>query len=123
MGYTPKGNRITGEEHNMLAQLQPSTTLTQSLYTPPAGKEAVVTTLAISVYTNDVTLSLFHSETGTTFDLTTSLISNVKIEKEKNIVILDLGFIPVKQGGNIGIQVDNTSSATFTLYGLEIEEQ
>jgi len=107
------------DEVKILAQLQPSTTLAQTLYTPPAGKKAILTHLWISVYDNDVIVNVFHDEDGTTFDDTTAWIRDTKIEKEKNIVSLPLGNIRVENGGAVGVQIDNASNATFSLYGKE----
>jgi len=107
------------DEVKILAQLQPSTTLAQILYTPASGKKALLTHLWIAVYDNDVVVDIFHDEDGTTFDDSTAWIRDVKIEKEKNIVSLSLGNIRVENDGAIGIQIDNASDATFSLYGKE----
>lgn len=107
------------DEVKILAQLQPANTLAQTLYTPGAGKKALLTHLWITVYDNDVEMSVFHDEDGTTFNDTTAWIREVKVEKEKNIVSLPLGNIRVENGGAIGIQIDESSDATFSLYGRE----
>lgn len=107
------------DEVKILAQLQPSTTAAQTLYTPPSGKKALLTHLWIAVYDNDVITNIFHDEDGTTFDDTTAWMREIKILKDVNIVSLPLGDIRVENGGAIGIQIDKTSDATFSLYGKE----
>ena len=107
------------DQVKILAQLQPSTTAAQTLYTPGAGKKAILTHLWIAVYDNDVITNVFHDEDGTTFNDTTAWIREVKIEKDDNIVSLPLGNIRVENGGAIGIQIDKANDATFSLYGKE----
>ena len=103
----------------ILAQLQPPNTSTQTLFTPDSGKKAILTHLMIAVYDNDVIVSLFHDEDGTTFNDTTAWIREVKIAKDDNIISLPLGKIRVENGGAIGVQIDKTGDATFSLYGEE----
>ncbi len=117
MGVVTPGSGPSTEGVKILAQLQPADALAQTLYTPAAGKKAILTHLWIAVYDNDVVVNVFHDEDGTTFDDTTAWIREVKIEKEKNIISLPLGNIRVENGGAIGVQIDIAGDATFSLYG------
>ena len=104
-----------------LAQVQLSGTSAISLYTPSVGKKAILTHIWIAVYDNDNIISLFHDDDGTTYDDTTALIREVKINKEQNVISLPLGEMLVSNGGNIGVQTDKSDDVTFTLYGREVD--
>ena len=114
LNYGGVGNKV-------LAQTQISGTTAVSLYTPPSGKKAVLTQLFIAIYDNDVIISVYHDDDGTTYNDTTALIREVKVEKEKNILSLPLQFIPLANGGNFAVQIDKASDVTFTLYGIEVD--
>jgi hypothetical protein len=109
-------------ENKQLAQTQLSGTSAVSLYTPASGKKAILTHLFIAVYDQDSKISVYHDDDGTTYDDTTAIIREVKIKKAQNVVSLPLDFIPLANGGNIGVQTDKSNDVTFTLYGLEVDE-
>ncbi len=106
----------------LLAQVQPSTTVAQTLYTPSAGKKGTLTHLWIAVYDNDVITSLFHDVGGSTFNKANAWMFEIKILKDTNILSLPIGNITIANGDSIGIQIDKTSDVTFSLYGFEEDE-
>jgi len=108
----------TDRDVKLLAQLRPNTTA-QVLYTPPAGKKAILTHLWIAVYDNDVSVNLHHDVGGSNWDRSNAWAYEVKVEKESIGVPIVLGHIRVNFSDTIGVKIDESQDATFSLYGYE----
>ncbi|MBL4704713.1 MAG: hypothetical protein JKY54_09335 [Flavobacteriales bacterium] len=112
------GSTGAAQDVKLLAQLQPNTTA-QTLYTPPAGKKAILTHLWIAVYDNDVKVNLNHDVGGSTWDKSNAWMDEVKIKKDSAIVSLQLGNVRLDFGDTLGVEIDKSQDATFSLYGYE----
>lgn len=112
------GSTASSQDVKLLVQLQPNTTA-QVLYTPPAGKKAILTHLWIAVYDNDVKVNLNHDVGGSTWDKSNAWMNEVKIKKDSVIVSLPLGNVRLNFSDTIGVEIDKSQDATFSLYGYE----
>jgi len=103
-----------------LAQLRPSSTTAQSLYTPGEARQFDIDCVIIANVsgTESVDVSLFHDADGTTFDETTSILWKHTIQPGEVIHYEPLkGISEYRAGSNVGCKVSLSSAATFTVYG------
>ncbi len=106
-----------------LAQLRPSNTTAQSLYSPESnknrnpGQQVILRKIYIANTSNkSVDFSVFFDNSGSTYDESTALFFELRLPKHTTELIeLD---IPMRSSdGNLGVQIGTADDITFTLYG------
>ena len=108
-----------------LAQVRPSGTSAQSLFSPTNNDPYEVDLITVTnVAGVPITVSLFHDVDGTTYDQSTALIYQEVIQSPGFIEWeFERGLADYQKAGNVGIQVDIANGATFTAYGRVMREQ
>ena len=96
-----------------------ATTSPVSIYSPAASTETVIKQItATNTSSNIVKLSIFRSDSGTTYDATTA----IKYEQDiaaKTTEIWDVYYCMDNSSGNLAIEDGASSSITVTLDGIE----
>lgn len=114
-------------EGKLLSQMRPSgTTAVQAYQSPPAaaskGLRTEITFIVICNTTaSPASFSLYHHDSGTTYDQTTALFYAVIVPANTTTLIetqTTNGGIAIKPGGTVGIQTSVASALTFSLYGV-----
>lgn len=110
----------------LLAQLRPSTTVAQALYS--VNDVAIEATLLLACVrpsaSGTIQVIVYHDDDGTTYD-----DDSVIIVENKTISTTSLLFqaqhpgsgLFVKPGGSIGIKVDTANEVNFLLYGISAD--
>lgn len=103
-----------------LAQLRPSTTAVQSIYSPP-GTGAIevfaIQMLVVNPSAVKVNYRIFQDADGTTYNEGTALYWDKSIDPNRSTT---LAIGPMSNvNGNIAVQVSAASTITFTLIGTE----
>ena len=112
----------------MLGQVTPSDASATSLYSPTAGKTAIV--MAIKIYMILASnYQLYYHDSGTTFDTTTQIVKDVTLSASTSDHWPKTGSIFIasdnRSSTNPSIGVQNTvggTRATFTAFGIEFDE-
>jgi hypothetical protein len=107
-------------QEKQLGQLRPANTNAASIYSPASGVTAIIKNITVCNTTaNNVVFSIYHHETGTTYDQTTALYYQVTIQKNQTLTLT--AFMAMKTaGGNLAVQTGTASALTFTVYGAEV---
>lgn len=96
-----------------------ATTGPVSIYSPAASTETVIKRItATNTSASIVKLSIFRSDSGTTYDTTTA----VKFEQDiaaKSTEIWDVYYCMNNSSGNLAIEAGASDSITVTLDGIE----
>ncbi len=104
-----------------LAQFE-VTTVATSFYSPPADTQTIIKSMIVvnhGVASTEYTL--YHDDDGTTYDDSTTLISDLGIAKGE----FDLGTANLmmnNSNGNLAIKAGSNDRLTITIYGAEISE-
>lgn len=123
MGFITKDVIQRGKQ---LAQSHPLVTTATQVYSVPSDvSETEVETIFIAnTQPNELFVSVFHDNDGTTFDDTTALIFNVRLPKETSLILTGGGRpllrMSADTSGNLAVQTDKADEATFSVYGQEI---
>lgn len=107
-------------QEKQLAQARPSGTSAVSIYSPASGVTAIIKNITVCNTTgNNVTFSIFHHDTGTTYDQSTALYYTVTIEKNSTIVLP--AYMAMNNPlGHLAVQSSVGNALTFTAYGAEV---
>ena len=102
-----------------LGQLAPADTNAASLYAPPSAYRVLITQITICNTTGTAAdYSIFHDETGTTYDATTALTFAESLAANTSIYLVGLEiWLDGANAGNIGVQSGTNDALTFTCYG------
>lgn len=112
---------MTFASGSQLAQSRPSGTSAVTLYTATMRTE--ITALVICNTTgSSANYSVYHHNTGTTFDATTALAETVALPANTFTTIFVSNTpgcgLTVSNGGAIGIKSGTGNAITFSLYGV-----
>ena len=107
-----------------LAQVRPANTTAVSAYTPPSAD--IVTEIRLITVCNTTgsaaTFRLFHDDNGTTYDETTALYFDKSVAANDTFSIEyteDDGIWMDDDTGNLAVRTGTNSALTFTIYGVE----
>jgi hypothetical protein len=102
----------------VLGQLRPGDTSAASLYTAPAGKIGVVSTILVAnVSGSSATFRIFVDADGTTYNQTTAILYDVAINADMTELIEVPIFI--SNAGNLAVRSGTSDAITFTALGIE----
>ena len=106
--------------YKQLGQSRPSTTTSESLYSPSTSTEAIIKSVIICNTSGaDANCSLFVDDDGTTYDEATALAWNVTVAANSSPLVLSLHILMNNANGNLGIKTDTANALTFTIFGME----
>ena len=106
-----------------LGQARPADPAAVSLYTLPANTRTKVTSVVICNTTGSaVSVRLFHSLSGTTYDATTALLYDVVVDANTSASFDPSDLWLENTSGNIAVSTGTNSALTFTMYGMEYQK-
>ena len=107
-------------QEKQLGQLRPANTTAASIYSPGAGITAVIKNITVCNTTGvSSKFSIFHHETGTTYDQTTALYYLVDIQKNQTVVLP--AFMAMHNtAGHLAVKTEDANALNFSVYGAEI---
>lgn len=107
-------------QEKLLGQLRPANTTAASIYAPGAGVTAIIKNITVCNTTGLATkFSIFHHDTGTTYDQSTALYYLCVIEKNQTVVIP--AFMAMNNSsGNLAVKTESANALTFSVYGAEV---
>lgn len=107
-------------QEKQLGQLRPSTTSATSIYSPASGVTAIIKNITVCNTTGIATkFSIFHHNSGTTYDQSTALFYICPIEKNQTVVLP--AFMSMNNPtGNLAVKTDTANALTFSVYGAEV---
>jgi hypothetical protein len=102
-----------------LAQLRPSTTAAELLFSPNTGEQVIAVQLIVANLTSvNRKYSIYFDNDGTTANETTALAFEVGILKNTTEII-ELSIPLRDSAGSIYVQTDTADGINFTLNGLK----
>jgi len=106
-------------QEKQLGQLRPANTNAASIYSPGAGVTAIIKNITVCNTGNKTAFSIYHDNTGTTYDQTTALYYSCPIERNQTIVLP--AFMAMNNTlGHLAVQTDLANAITFSVYGAEV---
>ena len=107
--------------YKQLAQLRPSGTSPESIYSPPVNTETVILMLTVVNHANqDRDANIYFDNDGTTYDENTKIAQRTVTrgaESEKTGLFLAMN----DSSGNLAVQSNVADSLTFTIWGKEYD--
>lgn len=106
----------------LLAQLRPSNTSAQMLYTAQ-GLRTEITLIIATVRDggSSTEIFLYHDDNGTTYNDDTVIASDTKIEDDTDVIFQARhpgSGIMIKPGGSLGVKVNSANDVNFSVYGV-----
>lgn len=109
-----------GISEKQLGQLRPANTTAASIYSAPASTNTSIQTINIAnVTASAASYSIFHDNSGTTYDESTSLYFLISIPGRSSTQV-DIFAATDNDTGNFAVQTDTANALNFTIYGAEI---
>lgn len=109
-----------GIAEKQLGQLRPANTTAASIYSAPASTTTSIQTIRIAnVTASTANYSIFHDNSGTTYDESTALAFVIPIPG-RSATQVDIFAATNNATGNFAVQTDTADAITFTVYGAEI---
>jgi hypothetical protein len=114
-------------EGKLLAQIRPSgTTAVQAYQSPPAAASKGLRTEIMTIFVCNTTgsavnFSLYHHDSGTTYNQTTALYYSVSLAANTTQKIecqTANGGLAIKPGGTLGVQSSTADALNFSVYGV-----
>jgi hypothetical protein len=107
-------------QEKQLGQLRPSNTSAASIYTPASGVTAIIKNITVcNTSVAPAKFSIFHHDSGTTYDQSTALYYTCIIEKNQTVVLP--AFMAMNNPtGNLAVQTNTANALTFSVYGAEV---
>lgn len=103
----------------LLAQLRPSTTGIETLYTVPVNRIGEIDEIIVTnVSNNNTVYKIFIAEDGVTFDETTAIAWDISIPKADIDFISGQKHLPA--GTVIAVEINNANNINFTATGQEL---
>jgi hypothetical protein len=108
---------------SLLSQVRPSGTSAVTAFTATSATKRIEITRIVVCNTTAVneSYSIYHHDTGTTYDQTTALFYTTSVPAYTTVMIDSPAGgvgITVKSGGAIGVKTSTANALTFSLYGV-----
>ncbi len=106
-----------------LGQLRPANTTAASIYSPAVSTTTWIKTILVcNTTTGSAKFRIFHDEDGTTYDETTALFWDIKVDagRTEPILLPGPGAAMANSVGNFAVRTDTNDALTFTCYGVEL---
>lgn len=108
-----------GFVEGQLAQQRNATTTATSILANTSGRWAIKTIKVCNTSDDAATFTMYHDETGTTYDESTALYWEVPIAS-KETVLFDTYMCTGSQSSNVAYKTSVASALTVSLYGGNI---
>lgn len=104
-----------------LAQLRPSTTDAESLYSPSENREFSMRVINVcNVGATQAKVSVYHDKDGAVYDETTALVWQYTL-LPSDIFQVEIDLSGDQASSNIGVQTSVADALNFTAYGEEVK--
>lgn len=111
----------TFAQGELLAQLSPSDTSANVLYTNNGNLRIEIPLILAVCYSGTPNIEVYHDDDGTTFGNSTLILSDAKAVNDNPALFQSPGVgsgLFLKPGGSIGVLTSVANTVNFSLYGI-----
>ena len=102
----------------MLAQLRPSNTSPNVIYTKPVDALVIIDCIFACNTAGNTDIYIYHDPTNSgTYNQTTALVWDYRVSNDGFEIFQKFYMQPNEEGSTIAVEVDNSNRINFTIYG------